>query len=115
MAIGPQQRPSLGEAISPDAGEARASRTPLQIVARVGELRSVHAAFAWFRAHARELEDLQLEVTAIPAPPWGEAARSHWLKARFEEAGLSDVHQDELGNVFGVLSRYGRRLAASGA
>lgn len=32
----------------------------------------------------------------------GEAARSHWLKARFEEAGLSDVHQDELGNVFGV-------------
>jgi tripeptide aminopeptidase len=62
----------------------------------------VHAAFAWFRRHARELEDLQLEVTAIPAPPWGEGARSHWLKARFEALGLSEVHQDELGNVFGV-------------
>jgi acetylornithine deacetylase/succinyl-diaminopimelate desuccinylase-like protein len=25
-----------------------------------------------------------------------------WLKARFEELGLSEVHQDELGNVFGI-------------
>ena len=62
----------------------------------------MHAAFAWFRAHTRDLEELQLEVTAIPAPPWGEAARSHWLKAQFEALGLSDVHQDELGNVFGI-------------
>ena len=73
-----------------------------QQVARLAELRSVHEAFAWFRSHSRELEDRQLEVTAIPAPPWGEAARSEWLKARFEELGLSEVHQDELGNVFGV-------------
>jgi len=43
-----------------------------------------------------------MEVTAIPAPPWGEAARSAWLKARLEEVGLTDVHQDELGNVFGI-------------
>jgi tripeptide aminopeptidase len=104
MALGPQQRPSFGEADSPSAGEGRASRTTQQIVARVAELRSVHAAFAWFRAHARELEDIQLEVTAIPAPPWGEAARSQWLKARFEGLGLSEVHEDELGNVFGIRS-----------
>ena len=102
MALGPQQRPTSGEAISPVEGETRTSRTAQQMVARMAELRSVHAAFAWLRAHARELEDLQLEVTAIPAPPWGEAARSHWLKARFEGLGLSDVHQDELGNVFGI-------------
>jgi len=102
MALGPQQRPAFGEAISPAAGETRTSRTAQQMVERVAELRSVHAAFAWFRAHARELEDLQLEVTAIPAPPWGEGARSHWLKARFEGLGSSDVHQDELGNVFGI-------------
>jgi tripeptide aminopeptidase len=102
MALGPQQRPSFGETTSLGAGESRASRAPQQIVARVAELRSVHAGFAWFRAHARELEDLQLEVTAIPAPPWGEAARSQWLKAQFEGLGLSDVHQDELGNVFGI-------------
>src|SRR5271165_2091432 len=102
MAIGPPQRPSFGEAILPDADESRASRTPLQIVARVAELRSVHTAFTWFRSHARELEDLQLEVTAIPAPPWGETARCDWLRQRFEASGLADVQQDELGNVFGV-------------
>ena len=54
-------------------------RSAQQQVARIAELRRVHDAFAWFRSHARELEDLQLEVTSIPAPPWGEAARSEWL------------------------------------
>jgi len=65
-------------------------------------MRGVHAAFAWFRSHSRELEDLQLQVTAIPAPPWGEAARGEWLRAKFEELGLLQVQQDALGNVFGV-------------
>ncbi len=102
MALGPQHRSSFRESVATGAGESRASRSPQQVVARVAELRSVHAAFDWFRGHGRELEDLQLEVTAIPAPLWGEAARSHWLKARFEGLGLSDVHQDELGNVFGI-------------
>ena len=103
MALGPQQRAPLQQAIPTEAGESRSSRTVQQIVARLAELRPVHEAFAWFRSHARELEDIQLEVTAIPAPPWGEAARSQWLKTRFEEAGLTGVHQDELGNVFGIL------------
>jgi len=102
MAIGPQQRAPLEQAIPTESAESRRSRTAQQIVARLAELREVHDAFAWFRAHARELEDIQLEVTGIPAPPWGEAARSQWLRNRFEQAGLVEVHQDELGNVFGV-------------
>jgi acetylornithine deacetylase/succinyl-diaminopimelate desuccinylase-like protein len=72
------------------------------VVAALSEKRCVHEAFAWFRSHARHLEDLQLEVTSIPAPPWGEAERSRWLTERFEALGLEDVHQDELGNVFGI-------------
>jgi acetylornithine deacetylase/succinyl-diaminopimelate desuccinylase-like protein len=71
-------------------------------VARIAEIRKVHQAFAWLRSHSRELEDAQLEVTAIPAPPWGEVARSQWLAARFEDLALADVHRDELGNVFGI-------------
>jgi len=102
MALGPQQQPSFGRAISPASGESREARSAQQMVARVAELRSVHEAFAWFRSQARELEDRQLEVTAIPAPPWGEAARSDWLKSQFEELGLAGVHQDELDNVFAV-------------
>jgi acetylornithine deacetylase/succinyl-diaminopimelate desuccinylase-like protein len=102
MAMGPQQRAPLEQVIPTETAESQRSRTAQQVVARLAELREVHEAFAWFRAHARELEDTQLEVTAIPAPPWGEAERSQWLRNRFELAGLTDVHQDELGNVFGV-------------
>jgi tripeptide aminopeptidase len=102
MALGPQQRASSGETIPPQASETQASRTAQQIVARLVELRPVHEAFAWFRTHARELEDTQLEVTAIPAPPWGEAARGRWLRERFDGLGLTQVHQDDLGNVFGI-------------
>jgi len=77
-------------------------RSAQQEVARLAELRAVHETFAWFRSHSRELDDCQLEVTAIPAPYCGEGARGEWLKLRFEEAGLAEVHQDELGNVFGI-------------
>jgi tripeptide aminopeptidase len=62
----------------------------------------VHKAFSWFRSHARELEELQMSATAVPAPPWAEAARSQWLAERFSELSLTDVHRDELGNVFAV-------------
>ncbi len=98
MPLGPSTRAFSRETSTRLPGEQPAQ----QQVARLAELRGVHDAFAWFRAHSRELEDRQMEVTAIPAPPWGEAARSEWLKTRFEELGLSEVRQDELGNVFGI-------------
>jgi len=101
MPFGPTTRAFLREGFS--GARAVGAKSAQQQVARLAELRALHEAFAWFRSHARELEDRQLEVTAIPAPPWGEAARSHWLKTRFQELGLSEVHQDELGNVFGIL------------
>ncbi len=100
MPLGPSARAFLREGFS--GGRSVAGQSAREQVARLAELRPMHEAFAWFRAHARELEDRQLEVTAIPAPPWGEAARSAWLKSRLEELGLSEVHQDELGNVFGI-------------
>ncbi len=99
MGPGPPVRASSTEALS---SESQSSRSAHQQVARAAELRNVHDAFAWFRSHARELEELQLQVTSIAAPPWGEAARSAWLEARFRELALADVHQDELGNVFGI-------------
>ncbi len=103
MALGPQQRTSFVRMISRDGGESHGMRTEQREVARLAELPAVHDAFAWFRSHARALEDLQLEVTSIPASPWGEAARAGWMHGRFESLGLAEVQQDELGNVFGVL------------
>lgn len=101
MALGPQHRPLFSRVSSPET-EAHEAATPQQTISRVAEMRPVHDAFAWFRANARKFEDWQLEVTAIPAPPWGEAARSEWLRQKFQEIGLAEVQQDELGNVFGV-------------
>ena len=84
----------------PDA--AAQQLTPPQEVARVAGAREFHAVVEWLRAHQREIADKQLELTAIPAPPFGEQQRSRWLAEQFKHVGLKDVHVDELGNVFGV-------------
>ncbi len=65
--------------------------------------RPIHAAFAWLHAHARTIMDWQMELVAIPAPPYGEQARAKWMAAHFAEAGLRDVETDAAGNVIGIL------------
>ncbi len=42
-----------------------------------------------------------IELTEIPAPPFGEAARAARFAALLEGAGLEDVGIDEVGNVVG--------------
>ena len=65
--------------------------------------RPVHAAFAWLHANPKTIMDWQAKLVAIPAPPFGEKARSEWLVCRFAEAGLCKVERDEVGNVLGFL------------
>ena len=65
--------------------------------------RPIHAAFAWLHGNPKRIIDWQAQIVAIPAPPFGEQARSGWMAARFADAGLSQVHTDEIGNVFGFL------------
>lgn len=65
--------------------------------------RQVHAAFAWMHNNPRPIMDWQAKLVAIPAPPFGEAARAAWIADRFIEAGLSQVETDEIGNVLGIL------------
>src|ERR1700728_1177726 len=65
--------------------------------------RPVHAAFAWMHNNPRTIMDWQTKLVAIPAPPFGEAARAAWTAERFAEAGLSEVETDAIGNVIGIL------------
>ena len=65
--------------------------------------RPIHAAFAWLHNNPKTILDWQIDLVSIPAPPFGEKARSEWLLARFTEAGLAQVHADTVGNVFGFL------------
>ncbi|MGH9668493.1 MAG: M20/M25/M40 family metallo-hydrolase, partial [Terriglobales bacterium] len=73
-----------------------------QEVARIAALPGVAGALARFAANESGLRRWQMELTRIPAPPFGEAARAEWLRARFAELGLEDVHIDPVGNVLGV-------------
>lgn len=78
--------------------------TPPREIARIAEMRSVHSAFIYLHNQEAEFRRWQRELTEIPAPPFGEAARSEWLRARFTALGLEAVHIDELGNVLGLLA-----------
>jgi acetylornithine deacetylase/succinyl-diaminopimelate desuccinylase-like protein len=87
---------------SPREAPPAAVPTAHQEIARLAGLPELRAASAWFRGQETQLAYWQLEMARIPAPPFGEAARAEWLKKRFREIGLTDVHIDEVGNVFGV-------------
>jgi acetylornithine deacetylase/succinyl-diaminopimelate desuccinylase-like protein len=80
-----------------------ASSSAFSRVTTLAAQRTVHAAFAWLHGNPKKIMDWQVELVAIPAPPFGEQARSQWMAARFAEAGLSQVHTDAVGNVFGSL------------
>jgi acetylornithine deacetylase/succinyl-diaminopimelate desuccinylase-like protein len=64
--------------------------------------RPIHAAFAWLHANSKTIMDWQMDMVAIPAPPYGEQARAEWLARRFAEAGLRNVEIDAAGNVIGI-------------
>jgi tripeptide aminopeptidase len=72
-------------------------------VTTLASRRPVHAAFSWLHRNPGLIMDWQAELVGIPAPPFGEQARSEWLAGRFTEAGLSEVRTDAVGNVFGSI------------
>ncbi|MGA7077379.1 MAG: M20/M25/M40 family metallo-hydrolase [Terriglobales bacterium] len=84
-------------------------------VARLAGSPEVRAAFDRFRAQESQFALWQMEATRLAAPPFGEATRGAWLADRFHELGLTDVHVDEVGNVFGVRPGYGSRYVALSA
>jgi acetylornithine deacetylase/succinyl-diaminopimelate desuccinylase-like protein len=77
--------------------------SPFARITTLAGKRPVHAAFAWLHGNPKRIMDWQTELISIPAPPFGEQARSVWLAARFREAGLTQVTTDTVGNVMGFL------------
>lgn len=80
------------------------SLSPQQEVVRLAELRAVHSAFLYLHNQEMEFRRWQMELAAIPAPPFGEMARAEWLRRRFQSLGLYQVRTDSAGNVFGHLA-----------
>jgi acetylornithine deacetylase/succinyl-diaminopimelate desuccinylase-like protein len=77
--------------------------SPPREIARIAGMRSVHSSFLYLHNQEMEFRRWQRELTEIPAPPFGESARSEWLHRKFTAAGLEHAHIDELGNVSGLL------------
>lgn len=66
----------------------------------------VQAALAAFQEQVDQAVARAIAVQQIPSPTFAEAARADFVQTQFVALGLQDVHQDELGNVYG---RYPRR------
>ena len=49
--------------------------------------------------------DLAIQIQQIPAPTFHESKRAAFLRGLFEREGLKEVAIDEVGNVYGLLSK----------
>ncbi len=58
---------------------------------------------------ARQI-DLAVAIQQIPAPTFHEEARARFVAQQFREAGLEDVHLDDIFNVYGRLPGAGYTL-----
>jgi len=63
----------------------------------------VRAALDWLQGNLASINESQMRLTEIPAPPFQEAARAQAVKALLESAGLT-VQIDKAGNVIGALA-----------
>lgn len=84
-------------------------------IASLVEMPEVRSALAWMRTQEHQFTRWQLDMAAIPGPPFGETARAQWLQQRFRELGLEDVHTDDVGNVFGIRWGLAKRCVALSA
>jgi len=64
----------------------------------------IQAAFATFQADRQKNVDDLIEITEIPAPPFGEETRGKHIAQMFKDAGADDVSIDEVGNVIARLA-----------
>ena len=79
----------------------------------LAEVPAVSAALADVVEMEQQLLDDLVELTEIPAPPFGEAARGERFAEMLAEAGLTEISTDEAGNVIGRRpGRSGQRVIA---
>jgi acetylornithine deacetylase/succinyl-diaminopimelate desuccinylase-like protein len=71
-------------------------------VSRLPDNARVRAALDWFTPHISWVNDQQVRITEIPAPPVQEAQRAAAVKELLAESGLT-AQIDKTGNVIGEL------------
>jgi len=85
---------------------------PATEIERIARLPALARARQLLRHTDEETLADQAELVAIPAPPFGEAARARRVLERFREIGLEDAALDDAGNVVARLPGCARDDAA---
>ena len=74
---------------------------------------AVARAFAWAERNVAAITAEVTRISEIAAPTSEEAARAAYVLQRFRSLGLTDIHQDSMGNVYGrIAGRDGNGTAA---
>lgn len=68
---------------------------------KIAQDRRVQKALAGFAGRVSQITDLAIAIQQIPAPTFHEAERAAFVQTQFEAAGLPELFQDELHNVYG--------------
>ena len=64
--------------------------------------KTVQEAFRFLEKDDKRTLQETLEMCQIPAPSYQEEKKAEYVLGKMQEAGLEDVHIDEVGNVLGV-------------
>ncbi len=62
----------------------------------------VQEALKFLREDDERTLQEHLEMCQIPAPSYEEGEKAEYVRKKMVDAGLSDVHIDEVGNVLGT-------------
>lgn len=82
--------------------------SPAEVVRDLLGAERVRRAFRLFETEAERITEEHVRICSIPAPPFGEAERAEYLRAKFAEFGLADARVDGEGNCLAL--RRGRAL-----
>lgn len=71
------------------------------------KFKAVQKALAFLQEDDERTLGETLEMCQIPAPSYQEEKKAEYVFQKMKEAGLEDVHIDEVGNVLGILKGTG--------
>lgn len=78
------------------------AQDPAPAIAKLAAEPAVRQALDWVKANEPLVIADEIEITQVASPPFQESRRAQLLKRKFEQAGLTGVRIDAVGNVIGV-------------
>ena len=89
------------------SGEVKVSAAVQEVYDKLKQTESVQKGLAFLENDHQNAVSDQIRINEVPAPPFAESERAKFYFRLLEEAGLSEVATDEIGNVFGVFKGTG--------